>query len=90
MDDYPVKSLPRLTPINNIEIWQPRFKDKVVLIAKYKVGTHNRITFTRAKHLDGMQFYIAGPDVAQYPLDTNGKIPCYAVPMDKLMRLEEE
>ena len=43
--------LSRLTPCQKIEIWQPRLKDRTVLIAKYKVGAHNEIVFTKTKSM---------------------------------------
>lgn len=76
-------------PVNRIEIWQPRYKDRKVLIAKYKVGQMNQIEFTKAKHLEGMKFLISGADITKYPLEDNGKIACYAVPMDVLERYEK-
>jgi len=66
-----------------IEIWQPRFKDSTVLIAKYKVNKgKNRISFTKTKCYQGMVFELEGDDISSYPVETNGKIPCYAVPLD--------
>lgn len=78
----------RLTPIQLIEIWQPRYKDRVVLVAKYKVGTHNKIVFTKAKHLEGKEYYISGAKASTYPIDNNGKIACYTIPLDDLEPLE--
>ena len=77
----------RLTSMQRIEIWQPRWKDRVVMIAKYKVGTHNCIVFTKTKSLQG-EFYLSGEEIRKHPLDTNGKLECYAVPMDKMEKLE--
>lgn len=68
--------------MNRIEIWQPRYKDRKVLIAKYKVGVNNEIVFTKAKHLEGKVFKMKGAKIEKYPLDTNGRIPCYAVSLD--------
>jgi len=76
------------TPCQLIKIWQPRYKDKKILIAKYKVGTHNKIVFTKAKHLMGNDWYLSGKNIVESELDTNGKIPCYAVDVDKLEPLE--
>lgn len=73
--------------LTRIEIWAPRYKDRKVLIAKTKVGAHNEIVFTKVKHLPG-SYYMSGLDIQSYPLGTNGKIPCYEVPLDKLDRLE--
>lgn len=74
--------------LNLIEIWQPRYRDRVVLIAKYKVGTGNEIRFTKAKHLLEKHFYITGEDIKKCPLETNGTISCYAVPLDDLTLFE--
>lgn len=82
--------LSRLTPTQNIDIWQPRWKDKVVLIAKYKVGTHNIIKMTKIKEGNEYsgEFYLSGETIRKYPLDTNGKIPCYEVSLDELQVFE--
>lgn len=72
----------------NIEIWQPRWKDRVVLIARHKVGADNYITFTKTKSLPGT-YYISGDEVRACPISTNGKIACYAVPLDDLTLKEE-
>lgn len=81
--------LSRLTPCNKIEIWQPRWKDRTVLIAKYKVGTHNEIIFTKTKSMPG-SYYLSGKVIQACPTTFNGKLECYAVPMDKLELLERE
>lgn len=81
--------LSRTTPCQVIEIWQPRWKDRVVLIAKYKVGTHNEIIFTKTPSLEG-SFYISGVNASKYPIETNGKLACYAIPLDDLEKLERE
>ncbi|MBM3210577.1 hypothetical protein FJZ33_00035 [Candidatus Poribacteria bacterium] len=72
-----------------IEIWAPRYRDKVVLIAKYRVCSGwNEIVFTKAKHLAGMKFHIQSSEIVKCLLDTNGSVPCYAVPFDKLIRMD--
>lgn len=74
-----------------IEIWTPRYHDKVVLIAKYKVCSgSNTIKFTKAKHLLGHLFQISGDEIRKCKLETNGSIPCYAVPMDRLEDVSEK
>jgi len=80
--------LAKNTPASKIIVWAPRYKDRKVLIAKYKVGNHNEIIFEKAKHLLDMKFYMSGQQITSYPLEDNGKIACYAVPMDDLFRLE--
>lgn len=72
-----------------IEIWTPRYHDNVVLIATYKVKNgENRIQFTKANHLKGMTFKAMGEDIRNCPIDTNGRIECFAVPMSMLERVE--
>jgi hypothetical protein len=79
--------LSRLTPCQEIEIWQPRWKDRRVLIAKHKVGTHNKITFTKAKSLPE-EYYLSGKTIQSYPIGFNGKLEVYEVPMGELEILE--
>ena len=68
-----------------LEIWQPRYIDKKVLIATFKVQDgDNVIMFTRDKKLAGKEFHIDGAVIRQCPVETNGKIDCYAVPMKLL------
>lgn len=70
--------------IEYIEIWTPRYHDDVCLIAKRKVREGwNYIKFTKDKHLKAV-YRITGANIKKCPLETNGKIPCYAVPMDAL------
>lgn len=74
-----------------LPIWAPRYSDayketneRVALLAKYKVDQSTpvfRVKFTKAKHLEGQRFAIAKTKAQSFPLDTNGKIACYAVPM---------
>jgi hypothetical protein len=74
--------------MSQIEIWQPRWYDRVVLIARHKVGGRNYITFTQAPTLPGT-YYVAGDEVRTHKLESNGKIPCYAVPLDKLHKIDD-
>lgn len=75
--------------MNYIEIWQPRYKDRKVLLACHKVAAHNKVVFTKAKHLEGQEYYIAGSVANTYPKETNGKIMCFAVPLEELRLIEE-
>lgn len=68
---------------NIIKIWQPRWHDRVVLIAKNKVQSQNTIVFTKTPSLRG-EYPIDRATIEKYPLTSNGKIPCYAVPLDRL------
>lgn len=79
--------LSRLQPAQLFKIKQPRWRDRTVLIAKYKVGTHNEIVFTEAKSMPG-SYYISGLEAATYPINNNGKLDCYVIPIDDLEPLE--
>lgn len=71
-----------------IEIWNPRWHDRKVLIAKHKVTAGvNEIVFTKAKSLPG-RFQVLGSEIVKHPLESNGTIDCYAVPLDSLLRVE--
>ena len=80
--------LSKFTPCQDIQIWAPRYKDRVVLIAVYKLGAHNKITFTKAPHMGTDPYYISGKKVQTFPIDSNGRVKCYAVPVDELEKLE--
>lgn len=79
--------LSRLTPCQKIEIWQPRWKDRKVLIATYKVGTHNEIVFTKTPSMPDT-YYVSGEDIRACTKASNTKIECYEVPLSKLEILE--
>lgn len=76
-----------------MDIWAPRYSDaytatdeRVALLAQYKVHHASPViivTFTKAKHLAGQRYAITRDAVQKCPIDSNGKIPCYAVPMSK-------
>jgi len=74
--------------MSNIEIWQPRWMDRTVLIAKYKVGNDNYIKFTKTPSMPGT-YHIKGDEVRKYPLQSNGKVACYCVPLDALELKED-
>ena len=78
----------KYSPINLIDIWAPKYKNRTVLIAHYKVKEMNKIIFTKAKHLEGREYCMSGAKIRSYPIDTNGKVKCYAVDLDDLEPLE--
>lgn len=58
------------------------------MIAKYKVGNGmNEIVFTKAKCLKGKRFRIPGIEIVKHPIETNGTIDCYVVPLEKLEKI---
>ena len=69
-----------------IEIWQPRWHDRKVLVAKYRVGNGtNRIVFTKTKCYKDMQFDVQAEDIINCPQETNGSVYCYVVPLDVVL-----
>ena len=66
--------------MNRIEIFQPRWHDRRVLVACHKVGANNEIVFTKAPTLTGT-YHMRGESMMKYPIESNGKIDCYAVPL---------
>lgn len=69
-----------------INILEPRYHDRKVLIATYKVEPMmNLINIVKGAYKG---FYRApGKDIKSCTVDDNGKISCYAVPIEKLERL---
>ena len=68
-----------------LDILQPRYHDNVVLLAKYKIdklGGHNIIHIKKGAYSG--DWYIDNKTVYKYPFESNGKIQCYAVPLDEL------
>lgn len=80
--------------LTTLPIWAPRYSsaytetnERVALLADYKLRNASPvvlITFTKAEHLKGQRFCIRRDVALSYPLDSNGKIACRAVPMSAL------
>lgn len=87
--------LSRDTACNHIEIRSPRWKERVVGIAKFRVGTHNSIdimaTDKTGKRYYPDTYYISGADIAKHEVQ---KLPqgveVYLVPISELTILERE
>lgn len=71
-----------------IDIWQPRWKDRVALIAKFRVAQDNYIRFTKTKSLPGV-YYISKEKLEHYPIQFNGGCDCYVVPLKDLYKIPE-
>lgn len=70
---------------NIIEIWQPRYHDNKVLLATYRVSPNkNYIVFTKDKRLAGNMYSCDAEVIRKCPVESNGKISCFAVPMEEL------
>ena len=83
--------------LTKLQIWFPKYSsayttgERVALLAVYKVEQASPVIiveFTKADHLKGQRFCIKREDAMKCPVDSNGKIACYAVPMSKLERWE--
>lgn len=82
--------LGKYTPFRYFEILQPRWHDRKVLLAAFKIGAHNKIVFTKAPTMGVEPYYISGAVAKKFKKESNGKIDCYAVPIDELTPLEIE
>lgn len=80
-----------------IPIWNPKYSGDSaagnweVWISQSKVNFASPVViieFTKAKHLIGGRFCIRKQDIQRSPVGTNGKIPVYKVPFDKLESYE--
>lgn len=76
--------------LNTISIWNPRWHDETVLIAKRKVKEFNRIIFTKSKALAGKEFFISQTRIKTFPVESNGSIDCYAVPLGSLKLMKQQ
>ena len=75
----------------SILIWEPRWHDRVVLIAKRKVQPgENVIKLTKAREFKGKRFIMTGEEISSCPVGSNGKIPCFEVPLAKLTQNEAQ
>ena len=76
--------------MQTLEIFEPKYKTNCCLIAVYKVNQIQNdfiVVFTKAKHLMGKKFLVKYSDCLDSEVVTNGKIDCYAVPMEKLTEI---
>lgn len=78
---------------NELTIWEPRWKDRKVLIGSWHlVEPHNRITITATKK-DGTRYYPASffmstKKIKTYPLEKMKQGAMYIVPLNDLMMPE--
>lgn len=75
--------------INQIKIWQPRWHDRVVLIADRKLLAHNEIIIEHKNF--PASFYLTGSRAREFPLEqmatkSGGSIAVRAVPLTELER----
>lgn len=84
--------LSRLTPVVQFKIFNPRWHDRKVLVADYKIATHNQINFPKAASLAG-DWYISGRDAKTFPIEAmktraGGSINMRVIPINDLQTLE--
>jgi hypothetical protein len=84
---------------SKLPIWEPKWSGKnttgepVVLLSVSKVRRATPIfivEFTKANSLIGQRFAIHRGTAMSYPQVTNGKIPCYEVPLSAFEGWETE
>lgn len=75
-----------------IEIWQPRWHDRRVLVDVKKVREGvNYLRFTKSPSLGKGLWTFDGTVVRrECEVDTNGKIPCFAIPLYMLVEVEQK
>lgn len=83
--------LGKFEPMTYLEVFEPRYHDKTALLngPKVKRATTQwvRVKFTKAKSMEG-DWVVSRSKVMKYPLQSNGTIQCYAVPLSELNILE--
>lgn len=80
--------------MNIIEIYEPRWHDRTVLVATYKVKSgYNYIKFTKVSENSGLKgklYRFHSTEINTNRVQSNGRIPCFAIPMEILELVEEE
>ena len=85
--------LPKGTDTLEHIIWQPRYRDKTVLVAKRVVVEHNLVRFTEALSLGTDTYYLSGKTIRKYKTERmktsrGGSILVHPVPLDELVPFE--
>lgn len=74
------------------DIWQPRWHDRKVLIAKHRVAVNaitHVIMFSKSPTLKD-EYHILTSQLVKYPVETNGTVQCYAVPLNDFEVIRHE
>lgn len=69
-----------------IEVWSPRWHDRRVLVAKYKVRKGKNIIKITEGVAKG-RYSMSEIAIRSYPLESNGVISVYSLPLDKMERI---
>lgn len=75
--------------MNQILIWEPRWHDKVVLVAEHRLLPHNEIIIQH-KDFPG-PYYLTDKRAREFPLEemktqAGGLMPVRAVPLEELQK----
>lgn len=78
--------------MNVLTVWAPRWHDRTVLLAPWKVGNHNEIRITHKNFPE--PFYMSGERIRSYPktkVPRKNQVPVemYVVPLADLMTMNE-
>ena len=94
-----IATFDRKTPMNHIQIKAPRWKQRTIGVASYRIGTHNKIEIMATSKKDRKRYYpetyyISGDRLLEYPIQKlgNGTV-LHLVPiadLDTLMIEPEE
>lgn len=78
------------TQFRSFSIYSPRWHDRRVLLADYKLQDHNKILFTGkdGESMGDQPYYISKKAAKKYPKESNGTIMCRAIPLDELQLLQ--
>lgn len=79
-------SHPWKTGSTEILIKEPRYHDKTVLLATYKISPSNLVVIQKGAYAG--KYRVSGEEATKHPLTTNGSIAVRAVPLEKLERIE--
>lgn len=79
-------TLDKFTPMSTFDIWEPRWRDRRVLLAKRRIKDHNKVIISQEK-ADGTRYfpeplYISGKDAKKYKVESNGVIDVYSIPLE--------
>lgn len=69
----------------DIRIWEPRYHDRKVLIDTRKVGERNKVIIEKGAFAG--EYFLPGVVATACYVGSNGKIPCYEVPLSFLERI---
>lgn len=74
-----------------IEIWQPKWKDRTVLVDIRKVRNGvNQLFFSKTPTMPGIYTFNGMKVKEQCDIVSNGKIKCYAIPLGWLHHVEDD